>query len=1060
MTSKFIYTLLISICTLFFQSAYGQVSNYYFQNYTEKNGFNASEINCMIQDKKGYIWFGTEHGIYKYDGYKLERFTSKYGIENSLSCNHIYGLAEDKTGKIWISTKVDGLNCYDPAKRRFTTFKHRDKDSTSLVTDRLMRLYVDSRNKLWIGNVDKGWSVKDLNNGSIRHFNVKSKYIGVYGNDAANTPDPFLEDRNGGMWITSGFGLHFQDTNNKIYSYYDTSSRKRTQNDNLFLCIYQSDDTTLWLGTWGTGLKKFNTRTKVFTQFVYKNVNVFAFFQNIITDITSKSENELWVTTLDQGLAIFNIETGKFDFLSHDPENPGSPLKGGSGRMIKDRSGTLWISYYTGISKLVDKSGAFTSIKVKDVSDEYKQSNFPVAFYKDTATGLVYVGLISGKGLYIFDEKNGTEQVVKIPDNKKNKSKFHQVNIHSILALNENVLLLATNYGICTFEIKTREIKLLQIKDQEMKHAFGSELIRGHNGIWCNSTPNNGFYFIPSNLTTAIHYYNGKASPLPFHTNRIEMVLDEADSLVWVTNIDSGLFKMNPKKNTITPINNTLNKELYGGSMVKQGNGFYWLASEQFGIFNIKQGADASYTIRQYSEEDGLTSDFTNNVILDHRGNVLVATQKGPSVLLKNQTRFLNFKNNNFLADNTGEFSKLYQSPDGYIYIGKMGEYIKWHQDSFSASTSQPRLYLTSLRVFEKEFNDTLDLDTLRNLNLDYTKNSISVSFVALDLSAPEAIRYAYKMDGIDTGWIDCNNERTLSFSRLLPGNYVLHVKATNGMGVPAQNEIALGIIISPPFWERWWFIALCCAGIIGMAAAAVIYRISVVRKEEKIKSDFAKTMAEVEMKALRAQMNPHFLFNCLNSIHRYIVVNDTLNASDYLTKFSKLIRLILEGSASDTTTLENEIKQLSLYIEMEAMRFDDQFTYSIVVDNKLAIETIVLPSMIIQPYIENAIWHGLLNKVTGGHLSIIFNDIGNAVLEVMISDDGIGRQKAAELKSKSALKHKSYGMQITNDRIKALNQMYNTGAEVTIEDLKDKDGNGCGTKVCLRIPYKNVKHN
>ena len=216
--------------------------------------------------------------------------------------------------------------------------------------------------------------------------------------------------------------------------------------------------------------------------------------------------------------------------------------------------------------------------------------------------------------------------------------------------------------------------------------------------------------------------------------------------------------------------------------------------------------------------------------------------------------------------------------------------------------------------------------------------------------------------------------------------------------------------------------------------------------------------MAEVEMKALRAQMNPHFLFNCLNSINRYIVINDTVKASGYLTKFSKLIRLILDNSANDTTSLENEIAMLKLYLEMESMRFEGKFTYHIETDRTLAIDTIIIPSMIIQPYIENAIWHGLLNKGDNGHLEINFISKGTEELEVIIEDDGVGRVKAKELKSKNALKNKSYGMKITNDRIKVLNQLYDAAAKVVIEDLYEKNGEAGGTRVILHIPYNQKK--
>jgi LytS/YehU family sensor histidine kinase len=319
-------------------------------------------------------------------------------------------------------------------------------------------------------------------------------------------------------------------------------------------------------------------------------------------------------------------------------------------------------------------------------------------------------------------------------------------------------------------------------------------------------------------------------------------------------------------------------------------------------------------------------------------------------------------------------------------------------------------------------------------------------------------MQYAYKMDGIDRDWI-YSDRRYLSYSGIPPGKYLLHIKAINGTGV-MSNEISLRIIIHPPFWKTWWFIATCIVAGIALIVVVFRYRVTQIKREERLKTDFNKKMAEVEMKALRAQMNPHFLFNCLNSINRYIVINDTVKASSYLTKFSKLIRLILDNSSSDTTTLDSEITLLKLYIEMESMRFDGKFTFSIDIDTTLRVDTVIIPTMIIQPYVENAIWHGLLNKGDSGQLMLKFIDKGLHELEVIIEDNGVGREKAKELKRKNSLKNKSFGMQITNDRIKVLNQLYDAAAHVKIKDLINKDGTPAGTRVILHIPYDKMKNN
>jgi sensor histidine kinase YesM len=217
--------------------------------------------------------------------------------------------------------------------------------------------------------------------------------------------------------------------------------------------------------------------------------------------------------------------------------------------------------------------------------------------------------------------------------------------------------------------------------------------------------------------------------------------------------------------------------------------------------------------------------------------------------------------------------------------------------------------------------------------------------------------------------------------------------------------------------------------------------------------TEFEQKIAETEITALRSQMNPHFIFNCLNSIKLYSLENDSESASVYLTKFSKLIRLVLDNSRSERLTLEKEIETLRLYIEMEIMRFKEKVQYEMVISHEIDQQYVEIPPLLIQPFVENAIWHGLMHKELGGKVSILVNLIEENMLEIQVIDNGVGREKSAEYKSKTATKHKSFGMKVTNERIDLINQIYKTKAKVEIIDLYDANHTGIGTKVIIQIP-------
>jgi LytS/YehU family sensor histidine kinase len=220
----------------------------------------------------------------------------------------------------------------------------------------------------------------------------------------------------------------------------------------------------------------------------------------------------------------------------------------------------------------------------------------------------------------------------------------------------------------------------------------------------------------------------------------------------------------------------------------------------------------------------------------------------------------------------------------------------------------------------------------------------------------------------------------------------------------------------------------------------------------EKTMTEMEQRTIELEMQALRAQMNPHFVFNSLNSIHRFILENNRAQASHFLTKFSRLIRLILLNSQTSFISLESELEALSLYLDLESLRFDYYFSYNISVHPEIDVSELNIPPLIMQPYVENAIWHGLMQKKERGHLDIDLLE-ENECLLIRISDNGIGRKKAAEKASKSATLHKSSGIRITSERISRLKNSYMKGPKVTINDLVFDDGSAAGTEVIIKIP-------
>jgi len=317
-------------------------------------------------------------------------------------------------------------------------------------------------------------------------------------------------------------------------------------------------------------------------------------------------------------------------------------------------------------------------------------------------------------------------------------------------------------------------------------------------------------------------------------------------------------------------------------------------------------------------------------------------------------------------------------------------------------------------------------------------------------------------MENLDNNWRKAGTVKTAYYYRVPPGQYIFRVKAANSYGVWVEKSIVL--IITPPWWTKLWFrigLIFCVAALF---YALIRWRIhqkfrSQLERSEKEKqfAELQHKTAELEMQALRAQMNPHFIFNSLNSINMFILENNKQEASDYLSKFSKLVRMILQHSREAFIPLDRELEALRLYLELESLRFGQRFEYKILV-KEVDTTMVKVPPLIIQPYAENAIWHGLMHlpgrqagKKEKGHLEIELYQ-KDKILLCKITDDGIGRKKAAELRSKSSLTNKSMGMRITADRVAILQQEQNENF-ISVNDLVYPDGSAAGTEVLIKVP-------
>ncbi|TND10217.1 MAG: signal transduction histidine kinase LytS [Bacteroidetes bacterium] len=468
--------------------------------------------------------------------------------------------------------------------------------------------------------------------------------------------------------------------------------------------------------------------------------------------------------------------------------------------------------------------------------------------------------------------------------------------------------------------------------------------------------------------------------------------------------------------------------------------GNIWVCTHGDGVMQLK-GPEIQ---RHYSITDGLPSGICYDIAFDDENNPWLATNAGLCCIRRKSG---------------GTTVSVYGTEHGLLneeilLLAILGDeiYLSTQKGLCAANMSEldyrlpaPPVYLLNV------YNDTKKV-TGRN-SFSHRENNLSFHLEGITYRNPENLYYLYRLSGLDTNW---RTSRTgeLSFSNLGGGTYFLEAVAVTSEGVRSTMPAVYRFVIRQPFWESWWFILFLIAGAGIPVVALVVWRLRVIRKKEAEKTALNKLVAEYQMSAIRAQMNPHFIFNAINSIQNYVLNNETEYAYDYLTKFSSLIRKILTNSRRNTISLEKELEMLELYTELEQRRFKNRFSCQVIIEPNLPVEEIKIPVMLIQPFVENAIWHGIMNmEATGEGKLLIGMALQNEELVITIEDNGVGRARAMEIKKRGS--HESIGMALSQERLETLKAIGYKDSRIVVADLYNGEKTPCGTRVQLFLPLK-----
>ncbi|HEX2629078.1 MAG TPA: histidine kinase, partial [Chitinophagaceae bacterium] len=464
------------------------------------------------------------------------------------------------------------------------------------------------------------------------------------------------------------------------------------------------------------------------------------------------------------------------------------------------------------------------------------------------------------------------------------------------------------------------------------------------------------------------------------------------------------------------------------------------------GVHIIKPGEHV--VSRTLGKADGLESEYISGLLCDQSGKMWIIGNRGLARYDPVNGSIQTFDAKDGVIQANHKESSYYLAPDGEIFIGTEAGFNHFYPSNLRVTEYPLNVFITGVQA-----PDTL-INTLSSGSIvfPHNENTLVFQYLTVDFKLANFIQYRYKLEGFDTGYVYAGKQRQARYTNLQAGKYTFIVEASSNGKDWYKTNNPVGFTIRKAFWKTWWFRVTVIALLVAIAYSFYRYRINRINKEARLRSDYEIKLNELENSALRTQMNPHFIFNSLNTINSFVNSNDRVQANQYISKFSKLVRLILDHSREKKIVLKDELEVAELYMQLEQIRFEGKFSFSINVSGVDSSVTDV-PPLIIQPFVENAILHGLLPLDRPGVLKIDVKKEGDLLL-CSIEDNGIGREAAKMLKQRSGYNRKSHGMEITLKRIELFNKEHKQQLPVDILDLKDDKGEAAGTRVIIMLPY------
>lgn len=1018
---QLISLIVISLC--FPISLDAQQCNLRFINFSYLDGLPDKAVYAFAQDDLGFIWVGTASGLYRYDGHVFKKFKSNIDTDSSQISNILQTVVFDKDNqRLWLKSMND-FQYFDLKDYSFNNFQVNLPNDVAISN--IQKIIKSGKDKLLIPS-SLGLLEYNIN------LNTTSLNQGLW-KSLPNLTDHTIKN----VIVVNDTLIALHNDHSVLIHNPHTLNTTLIPIDTVLVIRDMSYDpkrNALWLAC-------FNEIYKV--DLLSKNVSKIGIELNKAKSNTITNARIISMISDDvlfYNGATINVETNELTpYLNNEGPYDNQILY--ESAQFTDRQGNLWRGSYESVCSVLPFQNKWVH-SYKAVNQVKGNLEVLGSLYLPSVDRLLLAGN-EMKGFLYINTLNGSQEYINL--GLDHRSKFTQ----DVIQTDNHLIFGSDQYAVYVIDIYKKELQpILKLKNNNSDGYATINTIFPYSDarILIHTTTNNYIYDATTKELITIN-----DSVFPNKVNVYPLCVLNTGAIYYGS--DDGIYIQSELNGPITKVEfnkNNTNRRILKVSDIKEDiNHNIWIATLTNGVFIYNPNTKE---LTNFNKDNSLMkTDFVKSLAYDGKNEMIAGTATEVYRFDINKRKcFGIFKKQNGFSRDDQSYGVFVQNKR-WLIKNNYGIVDILDLDNYTYNSVPRTPILTSLKVLGIEaLKMPITKDT--SLTFKYNETSISFSFASLNLTNSNLETYKYKLEGLDTSWIQTSTPH-INYSRLPAGKYILIISASNNDGVDSIIPLSIVIIIEKIFYKSWWFILFS----IGLISAGSYYihvqKVKSIIKQQKLELLYEKKLAKVEMKALRAQMNPHFIFNSLNSIQSFIFKKDEYAASQYLTKFSRLIRLILDHSDQEFISLSSEIDHLNLYIEMESLRFDKSFDYEISVDPDLNLSA-KIPSMVIQPHVENAIWHGLLHKNERGKISIMINKKDDQVIEIVIADNGVGRKMAAEFKSKKILSKKSYGSEISNDRIRIFNELHGIKSDFQVEDPVDDQGNSLGTRIVIQLAY------